>query len=106
MKNYNLQIKDKNGLHVHEGSILKIETKRSNGYPDDGKIITRKVVFGRANTHNSIHDEHIGFFAVCLNEPNTDLNGGINYYEFVSSIFSLVKNSDAEVIGSVYDTKQ
>ena len=103
MKKFNLQIKDKTGAEVLEGSVLTIITTRRKGYQEDGKVFSKKVVFGKTHLGDSVLDAHIGFFAVNMEESNTNDNGEINYYESVTTVNYLVDSQGAEVTGNVRD---
>lgn len=100
MKNFKLYIQDKSGTEVCEGSILGILTTRRKGYQEDGKLLKKKIVFGKANTDESSLTDYIGFWAVSMECENT-AEDGINYYDNVTCIQSLIDSMSAEVIGSV-----
>ena len=100
MKNFDLDLKDKAGTPVLEGSILGILTTRRKGYKEDGKLIQKKVVFGRANPDLNSLTEYMGFWAVSL-DCKDSAESGVNYYDSVTSVEYLVKSNGAEVIGSV-----
>lgn len=103
MKKFKLDIKDKCGVEVCEGSILGILTSRQKGYQKGGKLIQRKVVFGKTNTDESTLTDYIGFWAVPIDCEDT-AKEGFNYYDSVTSVQYLVDSQNAEVIGSVHDT--
>ena len=103
MKKFDLKIKDKTGANVLEGSILGVLTTRRKGYQKDGELMKRKVVFGKANTRDDTLTDYIGFWVVPMDYPNTNLDGGINYYESIGSVEYLVNSQGAEVIGNVHD---
>lgn len=79
MRKFNLGIKDKCGVEVCEGSILGFISSKRKGYQEGGKIIKKKVVFGKANPDGSALTDYIGFWAVPMYCKNTAKVGANNY---------------------------